>query len=122
MFAVNRFGKDSGNGGFTHTASTGEQKAMEAIVAGHAGEVHRLVARVVGGGPDVEDLVQDVMVAVCTSSGPNSPGVSLRAWIYGIALNVCRNYLRKAQYQRSLSRSRQPISPNPAGQPQNEQT
>lgn len=77
-------------------------QTLEELASEHSKLVYRLIVRLVGSGPDVEDLMQDVMVAAVASAERREPDTDMTAWIYGITLNVCRNYLRRRRYRRLL--------------------
>jgi RNA polymerase sigma factor (sigma-70 family) len=70
--------------------------AMAALFQRHADAVHRFLSRRVGPQP-AEDLLAEVFVAAVSARArvrPHESGSAL-PWLYGIARNVIRTYLRQ---------------------------
>ena len=67
---------------------TGEPAAFRQLFREHRASVTRLVHRMTGGSPDLEDLVQEVFVQVHKSLGSFRREARLGTWIYRIAVNV----------------------------------
>lgn len=78
---------------------------LEAVFREHAGDVYRVVARLLGPGAssaDVEDLTQQVFITVQRVL-PTFRGESkLSTWIYGIATRVVLNQLRSWRRRRQM--------------------
>jgi RNA polymerase sigma-70 factor (ECF subfamily) len=66
----------------------GEPAAFRQLFRDHRASVTRLVHRMTGGSPDIEDLVQEVFVQVHKSLGSFRREARLGTWIYRIAVNV----------------------------------
>jgi RNA polymerase sigma-70 factor (ECF subfamily) len=66
----------------------GEPAAFRQLFREHRASVARLVHRMTGGSPDLEDLVQEVFVQVHRSLGSFRREARLGTWIYRIAVNV----------------------------------
>lgn len=68
---------------------------------------------------DVEDVAQDVFVAVYRSFGTYDHNRPLKPWIYGVAFHVATNYLARAQNQREELADEEPdrvdSAPDPEG-------
>jgi RNA polymerase sigma-70 factor (ECF subfamily) len=88
---------DGGEGALVRRWLAGERAAFERIVALYQGRVTRLVWRLLGwrGGEDVEDVVQEVFVAVLGKAGGFRGESRLWTWLRAIVVNTCRGYLRK---------------------------
>ncbi len=74
---------------------------FELILREHQAYVTRLAHRLLGWSGDVEDVVQDVFVAVMEHRSRFCGRSSLRTWITSITVNRCRQYRRR---QRLLSK------------------
>lgn len=71
--------------------------ALGALFDRHHKDVFRFVSRIGGYGVtarDAEDLVQETFVQVWRSASRFSGGSAIRTWIFGIAANLTRQYLR----------------------------
>jgi len=66
----------------------GEAAAFRQLFREHRAQVARLVHRMTGGSPELEDLVQEVFVQVHKSLGGFRRESRLSTWIYRIAINV----------------------------------
>jgi RNA polymerase sigma-70 factor (ECF subfamily) len=76
----------------------GERAAFARIVELYQGRVTRLVWRLLGwrdGGQGVEDVVQEVFVAVLAKAGGFRGESSLWTWLRAIVVNTCRGHRRK---------------------------
>ncbi len=89
--------------------------SLEEIVEAHAGMVRR-IATVYERHPDrVDDLVQDIWIAVWQALPRVNSSASLKAYIARIAQNICVTHVRRA-----IVRQTQPLSdtlPSPALSP-----
>ncbi len=78
-------------------AQGGDEAAFNELFRRHRGDVSRLVHRVIGASPDVEDVVQDVFVHVYRSL-PRFRGESkFSTWLYRLTVNVARMHLRRGR-------------------------
>ena len=69
--------------------------SFEQLVAEHQQRVAGLCYRLLGWQGEVEDVVQEVFLAVCEGL-PHYRGESqVSTWITRIAINTCRNHMRK---------------------------
>lgn len=74
--------------------ATGDRTAHGLLFERHVDAVHRFVGRMRGSDPDeVDDLVQATFVAAFRAAA-RFRGGSVRAWLYGIAANLTRGYVR----------------------------
>jgi len=80
----------------------GDAAAFRQLFREHRVAVARLVQRMTGGSPDLEDLVQEVFVQVHKSLGGFRREAQLSTWIYRIAVNVVLMH-RRAQKSRPYS-------------------
>ena len=86
---------------------------MEQLLAAHADRLYAHVARVIGPGPDAEDVVQDASVSAWRSIR-SFEGTSFRAWIFRIATNRAIDVVRARRRRGEL-----PLDPpDEEGEPQ----
>lgn len=78
-------------------AQDGDQAAFEALFLRHRGDVTRLVFRLLGPSPDVEDVVQDVFVHVYRSLPSFRGEAKFSTWLYRLTTNVVRMHLRRGR-------------------------
>jgi RNA polymerase sigma-70 factor (ECF subfamily) len=67
----------------------------------HYGEILALARRTVGPG-DAEDVTQDAFIKVAQGMWRLDDDANVRAWIYKIALNCCRDFFRRRRLQSAL--------------------
>lgn len=87
-------------------ARRGDVRAFEALLAEHAERVYAHVARILGAGPEAEDVVQDACISAWRSIA-SFEGVSFRAWLFRIATNRAIDVVRARRRRGEL-----PIEPN----------
>lgn len=78
-------------------AQTGDEAAFEALFRRHRGDVTRLVFRLLGPTPEVDDVVQDVFVHVYRSLPSFRGDAKFSTWLYRLTTNVVRMHLRRAR-------------------------
>lgn len=67
----------------------------------HYGEILALARRTVGGN-DAEDVAQETFIKAAQGMWRLDGDANVRAWIYKIALNCCRDYFRRKRHQAAL--------------------
>jgi len=86
----------------------GDKAAFEQIVAEHGQNVAGLVYRLLGWSEEVDDVTQDVFLAVYRHLHRFRGDCSLKSWIFTITVNQCRS----ARYRRMMRQKRQePLPP-----------
>jgi RNA polymerase sigma-70 factor (ECF subfamily) len=81
----------------------GRPEAGSALIRRNFVRVTRFVGRLVRDQRIVEDLVQDVFVQVLTSANRYTASARFSTWLYCIATNTARTYLRRVGSQRRLA-------------------
>lgn len=81
----------------------GRPEAIEEFFTAHSAMVERLIARLVGPSPDLEDLVQATFVEVIANLSRFRGEAKLSTWICGIAVHVAHHYLRAGKVRRHVS-------------------
>ena len=74
-------------------ARRGDARAFEALLAEHADRLYAHAARILGAGPEAEDVVQDSCISAWRSIG-SFEGTSFRAWLFRIATNRAIDVVR----------------------------
>jgi RNA polymerase sigma-70 factor (ECF subfamily) len=68
--------------------------AFEAVVAAHHGEIHRYLVRVTARASDADDLSQETFLRAFRAYRALPADANVRAWLFAIATNLCRNHFR----------------------------
>lgn len=73
---------------------------FEAIVAAHHGELYRYLRRATGRASEADDLSQETFLRAFRAYRSLPPDANVRAWLFAIATNLCRNRHRAGKRQR----------------------
>ncbi|NUP13007.1 MAG: sigma-70 family RNA polymerase sigma factor [Polyangiaceae bacterium] len=73
----------------------GDRAALERVLRVEAPAVERLLARMIGNAADVEDLLQEVMVAAMVGFATFRGHASVRTWLARIAVKTAYDHLRR---------------------------
>lgn len=92
-------------------AQAGDEAAFREIFLRHRGDVARVVQRVMGPSPDVEDVVQDVFVHVYRSLKSFRGDSKFSTWLYRLSVNVTRMHLRRGRSRPQFSNVEVPEAP-----------
>lgn len=85
--------------------ATGDRAAQGLLFERHADAVYRFIARMRGSdASSVDDLVQATFIAAFKSAD-RFKGPKLQSWLYGIAANVMRTYVRKEVARKRVASS-----------------
>jgi RNA polymerase sigma-70 factor (ECF subfamily) len=76
-------------------ARAGDRSAQSEFLQENYEYVHRLLGRLVGWGPEVDDLCQTVLIAIIDSLPSYEGRSSVTTWIGGICVNVARSHRRR---------------------------
>jgi RNA polymerase sigma-70 factor, ECF subfamily len=75
----------------------GDARAMDRLVERHAGSVYAFARRMVGEGPAVDDLVQEVWLKVLRGSATFDGRSRFTTWLFSITRNACLDLARRRQ-------------------------
>ncbi len=78
----------------------GERWAAAALLDRYGTMVERLIRRVMGHDPDLEDLVQDAFARVLSAIGQVREGEAVKGWIASIAVHTAHHAIRKRRMAR----------------------
>ena len=76
-------------------ARSGDQAAFQELFLRYRETVARIVHRVMGPSPDIEDVVQDVFIHVFRSLGSFRGDAKFSTWLYRLTANVTKMHLRR---------------------------
>lgn len=77
------------------SARGGDPQAFAVLVMRHRAVMIAVAAGVLGGGPEVEDVVQDASLVALTGLGQLRDPAAARGWLTGITRNLARARLRR---------------------------
>jgi len=80
----------------------GKAASFELLLRRHAPELHHFVARFTGDSIVAEDVVQEAFLQVHSSAGAFDPTRRFKPWLFTIAANKARDYLRKLSRRREV--------------------
>src|SRR5262245_33216664 len=63
----------------------------------HAAFIGRTIERLVGRGPDVDDLLQETFIVAFRRRGDFDGRAEVRTWLYAIAAHLCMRHRRSAR-------------------------
>lgn len=70
------------------------------LIDDHQQRLYRFVVKHIGWGSDAEDLTQQAFVEAAQGYATFRGASELSTWLYGIAMNLVRNYLSRAPHRR----------------------
>jgi RNA polymerase sigma-70 factor, ECF subfamily len=81
-----------------------DKQIVEAMVARYRLGLHWLACSMLGDPDEAEDAVQQALLQAAKNIPRYQPGSNFKAWLFTIAVNVCRGMLRKQKARRALAR------------------
>jgi RNA polymerase sigma-70 factor, ECF subfamily len=81
---------------------SGQPDAYRVLVDKYGHSIYNLALRMTGNPSDAEDLAQDAFLQAFTRLRDFRVGSRFHPWLYTIALNLCRNHLRRKSLLRWL--------------------
>jgi len=83
----------------------GDDRALDDVIKRYATRVTRLVQRLLHRSDDIDDIVQDVFVAVIASRRQFRRKASLSTWVTRITINRCRSLERRRALREKMRRA-----------------
>lgn len=77
-----------------------DEKLFRDLVRQHQRRLYAFILKNIGNPSDAEDLAQQAFVEAAASLGNFRGESELSSWLYGIAMNMVRNYLSRAPHRR----------------------
>jgi RNA polymerase sigma-70 factor, ECF subfamily len=95
-------------------AGRGEEGAFTQIVEAYRLDIARLAGRMLGWDPEVDDVVQEVLLSVYTNVSRFHHRCTLGSWIFRITVNKCRTHRlrRMLRWKRFVPAERMAIEPH----------
>jgi RNA polymerase sigma-70 factor (ECF subfamily) len=88
----------------SYPGGAGDEQVIEALVALYRAGLYRLACSMLSDPDEAEDAVQQIFVRAALNLGRYQPGSNFKAWLYTLAVNVCRGLLRKRKAREALLR------------------
>jgi RNA polymerase sigma-70 factor (ECF subfamily) len=76
------------------------QALLIQLVNDHQNRLYRFIVKNIGYGSDAEDLTQQAFVEAVKAYDTFRGASELSTWLYGIAMNLVRNYLSRSPHRR----------------------
>jgi RNA polymerase sigma-70 factor (ECF subfamily) len=95
---------------------------FEAVVTTHHGEIYQYVRRVTASAAEADDLSQETFLRAYRAYHSLDASANVRAWLFTIATNLCRNHFRAEKRRRAAqaavraSVTGEPIDTGPEGE------
>lgn len=83
---------------------SGDRTAMSQLVTTFSEPVHNLIFSIIRDGVVVDDLAQETFVRMLLSIEKYEFRAPFRSWLFRIAVNLCRDYMRKKKVRRIITR------------------
>jgi len=80
----------------------GDESALETLVRRYHGPIHAYLSRMGAEYHVATDIAQEVFIKVCKYIDKYNSQLSFRPWIYTIASNTYKDYLKKSYVQRDV--------------------
>lgn len=81
-------------------APVDEDALFRKLVESHSSRLYRFILKHIGNSSDAEDLAQQAFVEAVQAYRSFRGESQLSTWLYGIAMNLVRNYLSRAPHRR----------------------
>lgn len=82
----------------------GDNEAMTKLINSYASSVHNLIYSIIRDHSIVEDLAQETFVRMFLSIQHYEFRAPFRSWLFRIAVNLCRDHLRKKKVRKIVTR------------------
>jgi RNA polymerase sigma factor (sigma-70 family) len=100
--------------------AAGDADALDLLFERHRVSVTRYLARMLGNGGELEDLVQATFLEAWKSAGRFQGRASVRSWLLGIANNLFRHHVRSESRKRTALHVLAAYPSGPGSQPDEE--
>lgn len=91
---------DSDNSSDASSVDQNDSELLRALVIKHSDRLQRFIMKHIGNATEAEELAQQAFVEAAASYKAFRGESQLSSWLYGIALNLVRNYLSRAPERR----------------------
>ena len=87
-----------------NAGKNGDNEAMTTLINMYASSVHNLIYSIIHDSSIVEDLAQETFVRMFLSLEKYEFRAPFRSWLFRIAVNLCRDHMRKKKVRRIVTR------------------
>ncbi len=94
-----------------------EETLFRKLVKDHQQRLYRFVVKHIGWGTDAEDITQQAFVEAAHSFATFKGESELSTWLYGIAMNLVRNYLSRSPHRRYTFEDEEALSTTSSDRP-----
>ncbi len=98
--------QDESDESLVKKATAGETRAFDVLVLRHSKRLHLMLLQILRSEADAYDVAQDAFIKAFTSLRYFNGKSAFYTWLYSIALNHTRNFLRKRKRERTSSLDR----------------
>jgi len=74
---------------------------FETILEAHHAEIYRYILRLTARGAEAQDISQETFLRAYRAYRSLAPDANVRAWLFTIATNLCRNHFRAEKRRRA---------------------
>jgi RNA polymerase sigma-70 factor (ECF subfamily) len=85
-----------------HSRDASEAEIIEHLLTHYYTDLRHLASNILRDTDEAEDAAQETLIAAVSKLDRYQPGTNFKAWLYTIAVNICRGYLRKRKVQTNL--------------------
>jgi RNA polymerase sigma-70 factor, ECF subfamily len=93
-------------------ATSGDKRALDALVERHSPRVNRLAAQILGDLEEARDAAQESLVKLCTRLKQFRGEAQFATWLHRLVVNTCRDRLARQRVRRTEPL---PLDDRPAG-------
>lgn len=98
-------------------AARQREALFKQLVHEHQTRLYRFIVKNIGYGSDAEELTQQAFVEAAKAYESFRGASELSTWLYGIAMNLVRNYLSRAPHRRYQFEDEEALADTAAEQP-----
>ncbi|EIW16639.1 RNA polymerase sigma factor [Pelosinus fermentans] len=80
----------------------GNETALETIVSRYHSKIFSYIYRMSKNYHSANDITQEVFIKICRNIKKYNPELLFKTWIYTIASNTCKDYLKSAYVQKTI--------------------
>lgn len=95
----------------------GEERALVPLMERYKQPIFRFAYRYLGNEADSAEIAEDIFFRVYQNASKYSPKASVKTWIFAIALNLCRDRLRRQKKLKGQVSLNAPVLENQTGSP-----
>ena len=109
---------DSLENSHIHPPAIAPEALFKQLVHTHQKRLYRFVVKHIGWGSDAEDITQQAFVEAAAAYASFRGGSELSTWLYGIAMNLVRNYLSRSPHRRFQFEGEEALDGSAAPEPE----